>query len=83
MSALAALVAFLCVPGSPVRSRERFSPAPAGLLTAWLVALVLGVSDAPRSGWTSPRVIGLLVAATVRLAAWPPGRSSSPGCGCR
>jgi len=40
------------------------------LLSAWLVALLLGVSEAPSWGWGSPRVIGLVALAVVLAVAW-------------
>ncbi|MCW2658168.1 MAG: transporter [Jatrophihabitans sp.] len=44
--------------------------AAAILLSAWLVALLLAISEAPSWGWTSLSVIGLLVAAVVMAVAW-------------
>ncbi|MER7502735.1 MFS transporter [Nonomuraea pusilla] len=42
----------------------------AALLTAWLVALLLGISQGGSWGWTSPRVLGLFAATVVLAAAW-------------
>ena len=46
------------------------------LLSAWLVALLVAVSEAPAWGWGSAKVIGLLVAAVVLAVAL--GRRREP-----
>ena len=66
----AAVAAVLFVPESPVRTPGRISVLPAVLLSAWLVALLVALSEAPSWGWGSGRVIGLLTAAVVLAAAW-------------
>jgi len=58
------------IPESPVRTPGRVSWTAALFLSAWLVALLLGVSEAPTWGWGSARVVGLLVAAGVLIVAW-------------
>ena len=70
IAAVATLCAWLFVPESPVRTPGRISWVAAVLLSAWLVALLLGVSEAPSWGWGSPRVLGLIGAAIVLAAAW-------------
>lgn len=69
-SAIAAAVAFRFVPPSPERSREQIRLAPAVLLAAWLVMLVLAISEAPRWGWGSPAVVGLVAGAILLLVGW-------------
>jgi MFS family permease len=66
----AAITVALLVRESPVRSGRRVRVLPAVALAGWLVTGLLGVSGAPRSGWTSPRTLGLLLLAVVLLAAW-------------
>jgi len=66
LTIMAAVAAVLFVPESPVRTPGRISWLPAVLLSAWLVALLVALSEAPDWGWASGRVIGLLVAAVVR-----------------
>ncbi|MDF3310050.1 MFS transporter [Rhodococcus sp. T2V] len=66
----AAIVAAVLVPPSPVRTPARLPLAPAALLAGWLVALLLGISQGPRSGWTSWQVIALIAAGIALLAAW-------------
>jgi len=53
-----------------VRTPGRISWLPAVLLSAWLVALLVALSQAPSWGWGSARVLGLLAAAVVLAGAW-------------
>ncbi|MBP2390085.1 MFS transporter [Aeromicrobium fastidiosum] len=70
VTATAAVVAAVVVPESPVRTPGRIAILPAVLLSAWLVALLLGLSQAPKWGWGDPRTVGLIVVAIVLLVAW-------------
>ena len=70
LTVAAAMAAMIFVPESPVRSPGRISWLPAVLLSAWLVALLVALSQAPSWGWGSARVIGLLAAAVVLAGAW-------------
>ncbi|WP_078901232.1 MFS transporter [Actinacidiphila yeochonensis] len=67
---LAAVATFMFVPQSKERTPGRISWLPAILLSAWLVALLVALSQAPVWGWGSGRVIGLFVAAVVLAVAW-------------
>jgi EmrB/QacA subfamily drug resistance transporter len=58
------------VPESPVRTPGRINVWAALLLSAWLVCLLLPVSQGSAWGWTSPEVLGLLGAAALLCAAW-------------
>lgn len=69
-TAVAAVGTVLFIPESPVRSSGRISLLPAVLLSGWLVALLLAVSEGNDLGWSSPTIVGLLVAAVVLFAAW-------------
>jgi EmrB/QacA subfamily drug resistance transporter len=60
----------LMIPESPVRAPGNIHWLGAILLSGWLVALLLGVSQAPTWGWTSPKTIGLLVVAAVLAVLW-------------
>lgn len=64
------VAAALFVPESTSRTGGRINWIGAGLLAAWLVALLLPLSEASTWGWTSPGAIGLFVAAAVLLAVW-------------
>ena len=70
LTIVAAISAILFVPESPVRTPGRISWLPALLLSGWLVALLVALSQAPSWGWGSGRVLGLLAAAVVLAAAW-------------
>jgi EmrB/QacA subfamily drug resistance transporter len=70
LTVAAAVSAILFVPESPVRTAGRISWLPAVLLSAWLVALLVALSEAPSWGWGSGRVLGLLTAAVVLAAGW-------------
>jgi EmrB/QacA subfamily drug resistance transporter len=70
LTVIAAVSAVLFVPESPVRTPGRISWGPALLLSAWLAALLVALSEAPEWGWGSPRVLGLLAGAVVLAAAW-------------
>ncbi|MET0821135.1 MAG: MFS transporter [Aeromicrobium sp.] len=77
---VAAIAAHFVVPESPVRTEGKISVQPAVLLSAWLVCLLLALSEGHSWGWTSGRVVGLLVAAVVLAFAWiqVENRSASP-----
>jgi EmrB/QacA subfamily drug resistance transporter len=70
ITVIAAVAAQLFVPESPVRTPGRISWLAAVLLSGWLVALLLGVSEAPSWGWGSARVIGLIALAIVIGVSW-------------
>ncbi|WP_208430997.1 MULTISPECIES: MFS transporter [Aeromicrobium] len=80
VTAVAAVAAFFVVPASPVRTPGKISVLPAVLLSAWLVCLLLALSQGRSWGWTSGRVLGLIVAAVVLAVAWVmvEERSESP-----
>jgi MFS family permease len=68
------------VPESPVRTRGRIDSVGAVLLGAWLVALLVPVSQGATWGWTSPRTLVLFAAAAVLIPLWiwAESRSRSP-----
>ncbi|MBD0739905.1 MULTISPECIES: MFS transporter [unclassified Streptomyces] len=70
MTILAAVAAHFFVPESPIRTPGRISWLPAVLLSGWLVALLVALSQASVWGWASGKVIGLLIAAVVLAVAW-------------
>jgi predicted MFS family arabinose efflux permease len=67
---ISAVAARIVVPESRVRSAGRVSWLGAVLLSGWLVALMLAVSEAPSWGWGSAKVIALVVLAVVLAVAW-------------
>ncbi len=70
LTVVATVLAVLFIPESPVLTPGRISWAPAAALSAWLVALLVALSEAPNWGWGSGRVIGLLAGAVVLAAGW-------------
>ncbi|MFJ3421710.1 MULTISPECIES: MFS transporter [unclassified Streptomyces] len=78
--AVTTLIAVRYVPESPSRADGRVNWLGAVLLSGWLVALLLPLSQAGTWGWGSVRVVGLFSAAVVLFAAWllSEARSSSP-----
>jgi EmrB/QacA subfamily drug resistance transporter len=66
----AAVAAFLVVPPSPPRPRTRVDWLGAALLSAALVALLLGVTEANDWGWLSPGTLGLIGAGLALAAVW-------------
>ncbi|MGH3378639.1 MAG: MFS transporter [Actinoallomurus sp.] len=65
-----ALLARRYVPKSPARSPGRVDWRAAVLLSGWLVALLIPLSEASSWGWSSPAVVALFAAAVVLLAGW-------------
>jgi EmrB/QacA subfamily drug resistance transporter len=64
------VMAYFFVPESPIRTPGGVSWLAAILLSGWLVALLVGVSEAPVWGWGSARVLGLFALAAVAGVAW-------------
>jgi EmrB/QacA subfamily drug resistance transporter len=60
----------LFIPESPIKSPGRINWSGAVLLSAWLVCLLIAISQAPSWGWGSVRTLGLTVAGLVLLTAW-------------
>jgi predicted MFS family arabinose efflux permease len=66
------------VPESPVRAPGRIDWPGAGLLSVWLVCLLLPISEAPKWGWTAPLTLALFVAAVLVALAWIEVERRSP-----
>ncbi|MFB4318611.1 MFS transporter [Actinomadura sp. 21ATH] len=64
-----ALIA-VCAPDVGERPGGRPDYAGAVLLAAWLICMLLAISQGNAWGWTSPGVLGLFVAAAVLCAVW-------------
>ena len=80
MTTIAAVAAAVFVPESPERTPGKINVGTALLLSAWLVALLLAVSQGHVWGWCSGKVIGLLIAAAILLPTWviAEARSAQP-----
>lgn len=70
MVLLAGVAAHFVVPESPVRSPGRINWTAAVLLSGWLVALLMAVSEGPVWGWVSARVLGLFAVTVVLSLGW-------------
>jgi EmrB/QacA subfamily drug resistance transporter len=69
--AAAAVMTYLFVPESPVRSEStKIDWTGAALLSVGLASLLLGVSQGNSWGWSSARVLGLFALAAVVFAIW-------------
>jgi MFS family permease len=66
----AGVAARFVIPESPVRTPGRINWTAAVLLSGWLVALLVAVSEGPVWGWTSARVLGLGAVAIVLGVLW-------------
>jgi MFS family permease len=78
VTAVAAVAAALFVPESPVRTPARLPVLPAVLLSVWLVALLLALSEGNVWGWASPRILSLLALALLGVVAWVSVESRVP-----
>jgi EmrB/QacA subfamily drug resistance transporter len=67
---LVGIAAWRLVPASPTRTPGRVNWWASVLLSGWLVALLLPLSEATSWGWGSARTLGLLVLAVVLFAGW-------------
>ena len=67
---VAAVAALFFIPESPARTPGRLPAIPAVLLSVWLVALLLALSEGNVWGWTSSRVLALFAVAAVVLVVW-------------
>jgi EmrB/QacA subfamily drug resistance transporter len=74
---IATVATKVIVPESPVRTAGKLSWPGAILLSGWLVALLLGVSEGPTWGWASGKTIALLIASVVLAVAWVFAESGS------
>jgi EmrB/QacA subfamily drug resistance transporter len=64
------ILAIIALPAPTARGTGRINALSALLLSGWLVALLLPLSNGPEWGWGSPAVVILFVVALVLLIAW-------------
>lgn len=67
---LAAAATHLFVPESPVKNPAHIDWVGTVLLSSGLVALLLAISEGPAWGWSTPRIVGLFIAAGLLLLSW-------------
>src|SRR4051794_26148754 len=70
LSGAATIAAAIWVPASPVRTPGRVNAGAAVSLAIWLVALLIGISQAPAWGWLDPRTLSLFFLAVVFFVVW-------------
>jgi EmrB/QacA subfamily drug resistance transporter len=70
VTAVAAAAAFVFIPESTIRAPGNIHWLGGLLLSAWLVALLVAVSEGSAWGWGSAKTIGLVAASGVFAAAW-------------
>ncbi len=77
---LSTVLALVAIPPSTQRAPGRIHWLGLFLLCAWLVALLLGVSEAPAWGWGSPKTLALLASSLILFGLWivAESRSSYP-----
>jgi EmrB/QacA subfamily drug resistance transporter len=68
--AVVTVAAFVVVPESKVRTAGHVAVVPALLLSAWLVALIVALSEGQQWGWTSEKTLGLIALGIVIGAIW-------------
>ncbi len=75
-----AALGMLAIPESAVRAGGRVNLGCAVLLSAWLVTLLIAITEAPAWGWLSAAFAGTLLASAALFAAWwlAERRSDSP-----
>ena len=67
---IAVAMAQFFVPESPIRTPGGVSWLAAVLLSVWLVALLVAVSEAPTWGWVSTKTLAVVGLAVVAAGAW-------------
>jgi EmrB/QacA subfamily drug resistance transporter len=77
VTSLAAVAAHFMIPESPVRAEGSISVVGGLLLTLWLVALLLAVSEGSTWGWASGKTLGLIGVAAVIAVIWYVAESRS------
>ncbi len=70
VTAVAAVGAAVFIPESPVRTPGRLPAFPAVLLTAWLLCVLLPISQGNVWGWTAPLTLGLLAVGILFAVVW-------------
>jgi EmrB/QacA subfamily drug resistance transporter len=67
---IATVTTVLFVPESPIKVPGRVNVSGALLLAAWLVCVLVAISEGSSWGWSDPRTVGLFAAGLVLLVAW-------------
>jgi MFS family permease len=70
LSGVATVTTILFVPESPIRTPGRINTTGALLMSGWLIAGLLAVSEGPTIGWGKPAVIALFLVAAALIPIW-------------
>jgi len=70
LTVVATIATVFFVPESPVKVPGKVNWLGASLLSAWLVCLLVAISEGSARGWGDPRIVGLFLAAAGLLWAW-------------
>ncbi len=70
LGAAAAVATWLCIQESPDRSPGRVDYSTTALLSGWLTALLLAITNGPTWGWLNYRLFGLLAVAVIGVVLW-------------
>jgi MFS family permease len=65
-----AILAWRLIPASPPSAREPIDVLGAVLLSAWLLALLFGVTQGTSWGWTSGKTLAVFAVALLAFVAW-------------
>jgi EmrB/QacA subfamily drug resistance transporter len=77
VTSVAAVAAVVFIPESPIREPGDVHWLGGALLSAWLVALLVAVSEGSAWGWGSAKTMGLFVLSGLFAAAWVKAESRS------
>jgi EmrB/QacA subfamily drug resistance transporter len=66
----ATVMTVLFVPESPLKTPGKVNWGGAALLTGWLVAVLVAISEGQGWGWGSPKTLGLLALGLALLVVW-------------
>jgi EmrB/QacA subfamily drug resistance transporter len=70
VTAIAIVCTLLFVPESPIKVPSKIDWMGAAFLSLGLGALLLAISEGPRWGWASGRILGLFAVAVAAIVAW-------------
>jgi EmrB/QacA subfamily drug resistance transporter len=78
LTSIATAAAILFIPESPIRAPARVDWLGGVLLSGWLVALLVAVSEGATWHWGSTKTVGLFVLSGLIVAVWFRAESRSP-----
>jgi EmrB/QacA subfamily drug resistance transporter len=70
MVIVAVIATIMFVPESPIKTPGRINWLGAALLAAWLVCVLIAVSEGSNWGWSSTKTVGLFLAGAILAVVW-------------